>query len=128
MSIGRKGSRRQVMNAQWQMMRRSSTLPSSHLATSGCGLRRIGGVTPLAMSLDQALKRALGHQFSDVRLYSRLPVLDGSLSHQAMAHSLSGIQRKLEVASSNDPLEREAERAADRVMHMGPTPALTGAP
>lgn len=46
----------------------------------------------------------------------------------ACANKKSGLQRKLAVGASNDPLEREADRVADQVMAASVHPADSGAP
>lgn len=44
------------------------------------------------------------------------------------AKKTHGLQRKLAIGASNDPLEREAERVADQVMAAPTHPAVDGAP
>ncbi len=44
------------------------------------------------------------------------------------AKNKSGLQRKLSIGASNDPLEREADRVADQVMAAPSHSAVSGAP
>ncbi|MGH8474300.1 MAG: eCIS core domain-containing protein, partial [Methylococcales bacterium] len=43
------------------------------------------------------------------------------------AKNKSGLQRKLAIAASNDPLEREADRVAEQVLAASANPAVSGA-
>jgi len=48
--------------------------------------------------------------------------------HPAIIHASGVLQRKLTIGSSNDPLEREADRVADRVMAASTNSGFSSAP
>lgn len=69
---------------------------------------------------------------TDVAAARRRPARVPAVGNQAALRALRSphapvIQRKLAIGATNDPLEHEADRAADRVMRM-PDPSIAGSP
>jgi hypothetical protein len=73
------------------------------------------------------LKASISQENSAVRLQRKCACEESGTACARCENKATGLQRKLTIGSSNDPLEQEADRVADQVLATPTNPAVSGA-